>query len=197
MPAFTLNAAVDVLLKKEFDLLRREGKAHDLMKTYHIDAVPFRHPDLDVWRDNFQGKEYHHKETNFIITGAIDDIWRNLQGKLHIVDYKATSTEQKLSLEDKYKQAYKKQIEVYQWIFRKGGFDIDETGYFVFANAGKNRPSFDGKLEFALSIISHEGDDSWIEPTLTKIKKCLESGDIPESSANCEYCRYTVAVNRA
>lgn len=28
------------------------------------------------------------------------------------------------------------------------------------ANAGKNRPKFDGRLEFEVEIISHEGDDS-------------------------------------
>ena len=29
---FALNSAVDTLLKKEFDILRREGKAHPLME---------------------------------------------------------------------------------------------------------------------------------------------------------------------
>ncbi|MEJ2441526.1 MAG: hypothetical protein P8Y06_01235 [Patescibacteria group bacterium] len=38
LPGFTLNLAVDELLKKEFDLLRKKGQAHELMKKYKIDA---------------------------------------------------------------------------------------------------------------------------------------------------------------
>ena len=52
MPGFSLNSAVDQLLKNEFDLLRQNGEAHELMKRYQIDAVPFKHPDLPVWRDD-------------------------------------------------------------------------------------------------------------------------------------------------
>ena len=52
-PAFTLNSAVDALLKNEFDLLRKTGEKHELMKQYNIDAIPYSHPDLSDWRDDF------------------------------------------------------------------------------------------------------------------------------------------------
>lgn len=196
-PAFTLNLAVDILLKKEFDLLRQKSEAHELMKQYQIDAVPLDHPDLDKWRNNFQGQEYHHQPTNFIITGAIDDLWQNSKKELVIVEYKATSTEQEISLEDKYKQVFKRQIEVYQWLFKKNGFKVSKTGYFVYANAGKNRPQFDGRLEFELSIIPYQGNPSWVEPTLFKIKKCLDSQKPPLASQDCEYCYYRQTINQS
>jgi len=196
VPAFTLNIAVDALLKKEFDLLRKKGQAHQLMKKYKIDAIPFNHPDLDIWRNNFKGKEYLHQETNLIISGAIDDVWINSKKQLHIVDYKSTSTENEISLENGYKQMFKKQMEVYQWIFRKSGFEVDETGYFVYANAGKNRPKFDGILAFELSIISHRGNDSWVEPTIFEIRKCLESDKIPDSDPDCEFCLYRRLIGK-
>jgi hypothetical protein len=190
MPGFSLNSAVDTLLKKEFDLLRVEGKPHELMSLYKIDAVPFKHPEIDTWRDSFKGQEYLHKETNLVITGAIDDIWIDSQKKLHIIDYKSTSTEKDISLEDEYKKGYKTQMEIYQWIFRRKGFDISDLGYFVFANAGKNRPKFDAKLEFELSIIPYNGNDSWVEMVLFDIKTCLDRKEIPAQSENCEYCSY-------
>lgn len=196
MPGFSLNSAVDALLKKEFDILRQKGEAHELMKKYHLDAVPFPHPDLPVWRENFKGKEYHHLATNFVVTGAIDDLWVNPEGELIVVDYKSTSTSNEISLEDQYKQGYKKQMEVYQWIFRRSGFQVSPTGYFVYANAGKNREKFDGKLEFELSLLSYRGDDSWIEPTLGEIKKCLDSAKVPPSSITCEYCRWRGAQEK-
>jgi len=190
MPAFTLNTAVDALLKKEFDLLREKGEAHELMKHYQINLIPYSHSDLETWRNNFKGKEYFHRETNLVIFGAIDDVWVDKKGELSLVDYKATSTTEEISLDDKYKQGYKKQMEVYQWIFRKSGFLVSNIGYFVFANAGKNRPSFDGRLEFKLSIISYKSDDSWVEPTIFEIKKCLESDEIPDSHQDCEFCNF-------
>ena len=193
-PTFSLNLAVDVLLKKEFDLLRQTRQPHTLMKQYRINAIPFAHPELEVWRNNFRGKQYHHRGTNLVITGSVDDIWVNPEGELLIVDYKSTSTEKEISLDDEYKQGYKRQLEVYQWIFRQSGFPVSDTGYFVFANAGKNRPSFDGRLEFELSIVSHRGNDTWVEPTVEAIKKCLDSDELPASGKECEYCQYREAV---
>ena len=65
MPAFTLNSAVDHLLKKEFDIHRAEKEAHPLMKKYKINAVPFQHPDLEKWRHNFSGIRFIHQPTKF------------------------------------------------------------------------------------------------------------------------------------
>lgn len=196
LPGFSLNSAVDILLKKEFDLLRKVRQPHELMKKYRLHAIPFQHPDLEVWRNPFRGKEYRHEGTNFIITGAVDDIWTGPHEELFIVDYKSTSTEKAISLEDQYKQMYKKQLEVYQWIFRRSGFSVSNLGYFVFANAGKNRPSFDGKLEFELSIIPYRGDDSWVEPTIYAIKECLDSEKLPAPSRTCEYCSWREAIEQ-
>jgi len=198
MPGWPLNSAVDRLLKNEFDLLRKNGESHKLMDKYRINAVPFSHPDLPIWRDDncrHVGATVLHKKTNLIINGIIDDIWVNKRKKeFYIVDYKATSTSKEISLEDEYKQGYKKQMEIYQWIFRQLGFNVSKTGYFLFANAGKNRPEFDGKLEFETSIIFYEGDDSWIGSTILDIKKCLDSDKIPEAAKDCEYCNYRLLV---
>lgn len=194
MPGWPLNSAVDQLLKNEFDLLRKNGESHKLMQKYGIDAIPFNHPDLPIWRDDdyrYIGACVVHEKTNLKICGIIDDIWINEKNQeIFIVDYKATSTSKEISLEDEYKQAYKKQMEVYQWIFRQMGFKVSKTGYFLFANAGRNRPKFDGKLEFAVSIIPYEGDDSWVEPTLFQIEKCLESDKIAPRGEECEHCAY-------
>lgn len=190
MPSFSLNNAVDLLLKKEFDQLRKKGEAHQLMKKYKIDAVPFQNPEMDRWRENFKGKEYHERENNFIVVGAIDDIWQNTRGELMIVDYKATSTERTITLEDEYKGAYKRQMEIYQWIFRNSGYKVSRTGYFVFANAGKGKPSFDGLLEFELSVIPYTGETSWILPTLGKIRELLTQDTIPDFNFGCDHCKF-------
>src|SRR3989304_636548 len=193
MPGFSLNSAVDALLKNEFDLLRKEQRPHELMVMYKIDAVPFEHPDLGEWRDDkhaYIGASVVHEPTNLEICGIVDDIWVRPDGELIVVDYKSTSTKEEISLEDKYKQGYKRQMELYQWVFRRKGFKVSDTGYFVYANATKDRDKFDGKLEFDMQLIPHKGDTSWIEPLLLKIKNTLNSDIIPEASPNCEYCSY-------
>jgi CRISPR/Cas system-associated exonuclease Cas4 (RecB family) len=193
IPGYTLNSAVDILLKKEFDLLRKKGEAHELMKKYKVNAVPYQHPKMEDWRNTFVGVQHLHPKTNLLVFGAVDDVWVNPRGELHVVDYKSTSTERKISLDDEYKQGYKIQMEVYQWLLRKNGFKVSDAGYFVFANAGKNRPDFDGRLEFELSIVPYRGDDSWVEKAVIDIKKCLESSDLPKSSPTCEYSSYRMA----
>lgn len=196
MPGWALNSAVDQLLKNEFDLLRKKGQTHELMSQYQIDAIPFSHPDIEEWRNNFIGKRYLHEGTNLLIFGAVDDIWVNKKQELLIVDYKATSTSKEISLDDEYKQGYKRQMEIYQWIFRQSGFKVSNIGYFIFANAGKNRPRFDAKLEFELSIISHQGNDTWVEPVIFAMKKCLESDYIPNPDPACEFCRYQQMIQK-
>lgn len=198
MPGFSLNNAVDALLKKEFDILREKGHSHDLMKEYGINLIPLKHEDLPIWRDDvymYVGASVIHFPTNLKVQGIVDDIWVDNNDVFYMVDYKSTSTTQEITLEDEYKQGYKRQVEVYQWIFRQMGYRVSETAYFVFANASKEPESFDKKLEFKLSIVSHEGDDSWVEPTIYNIKECLDSDKIPEVTPDCEYCGYSVSIN--
>lgn len=193
MPGWPLNSAVDQLLKNEFDLLRKKGQKHELMKQYNIDAIPYEHPDLSVWRGDvnfYSGAKILHKKTNFYIDGIIDDIWEDPKGNLVVVDYKSTSTSNEISLEDEYKQGFKRQAEIYQWIFRKMGFKVSDVAYFVYANASKNRPKFDGRLDFDLLILTHKGDDGWVEPTIQSIKTTLDRNKIPASGDKCEHCPY-------
>lgn len=195
-PPFNINSAVDHLLKKEFDVRRAKGEAHPLMKAYKIDAIPFKHKDLDAWRENFVGIQYHHKPTNFIVTGAVDDVWVNPKDELIVVDYKATSKDEEVNLDAAWQDSYKRQMEIYQWLLRKKGFVVSPTGYFVYCNARRDRKAFDGKLEFSISILPYTGDDSWIEDFLQEARDVLESSTLPESSVTCDYCAYREAASK-
>lgn len=192
-PPFTLNSAVDHLLKKEFDVHRTKGEPHPLMRAYGIDAVPFNHEDINIWRENFKGVQFLHRPTNFVITGAVDDVWLNSKKELIVVDYKATSTESEITLDSEYRQAYKRQMEIYQWLLRQNSFKVSNTGYFVYANGLKDRTAFDGKLDFSVQIIPYEGDDSWVEKIIFNAHDCL-MGEMPKSLNNCAYCAYRAAA---
>lgn len=189
-PPYTLNSAVDHLLKLEFDTHRIKGEKHPLMKEYGIDAIPYSHKDIDIWRANFTGVQYLHTKTNLYIYGAIDDVWVNPSGELHVVDYKSTAKDSEVDLDSDWQMGYKRQMEVYQWLLRRNEFKVSNTGYFVYCNGIKDKEAFDAKLEFKIKVVPYEGNDNWIEDTLENIKSCLDSDKIPEYSSECEWCEY-------
>lgn len=164
------------------------------MDAYGIDAVPFQHEKIDEWRENFKGVQFLHESTNFIITGAVDDVWINPQKELIVVDYKATAVNKEVTLEDKWKDGYKRQMEIYQWLLRRNSFAVNNTGYFVYANGSTENGDFDGKLEFDVTLFPYTGSDDWVEPTIKDIHKCLNSEKVPEAGNDCDYCAYRDAV---
>lgn len=194
---FSLNSAVDALLKKEFDIHRAKHEAHPLMKKYGIDAVPFEHEKIEEWRDSLRrGIQFLHEKTNLLITGGVDDVWVNPKGELIIVDYKATSKNGEVSLDAEWQIGYKRQMEIYQWLFRKNGFQVSNTGYFVYCNGETDKEAFDGKLEFDVKLIPYTGDDSWVEQAIIDAHACLMADKIPEAATDCDYCNYRRAARK-
>jgi CRISPR/Cas system-associated exonuclease Cas4 (RecB family) len=193
---FALNSAVDHLLKFEFDIHRVAGTKHPLIEKYGVDARPIAHEDLDKWRHNFTGIQYLHHPTNFLVFGAIDDLWQNSKGEYIVVDYKSTSKDEDITeLNKDWQIGYKRQMEIYQWLLRQNGYKVSDTGYFVYCNGQTDRKAFDAKLEFDITLIAYKGDDSWVEKTITEAHECLNSDKIPEADPNCDYCNYVRAIN--
>lgn len=194
---FNLNSAVDTLLKAEFDIHREAGTQHPLLDEYGVDARPVAHDQLNEWRENFKGVQFLHTPTNLIITGAIDDLWQDSEGEYVVVDYKATSKKERITaLEQDWHRGYKRQLEVYQWLLRKNGYAVSDTAYWVYCNGQKDRASFAAKLEFDVTLIAYEGDDSWVEDTVKSAHVCLNADDIPAAGEDCDYCAYVEAVGK-
>lgn len=197
-PSFNLNIAVDELFKKEFDVHREAGTKHPVMEQYGLDMVPFAHKELNTWRENFEGIEWKDKETGMTISGAVDDIWVTPEEKLVIIDYKSTSKDGKIvELGDSpWEQQYKRQLGVYKWLLEKNGFEVENTGYLVYANASKDEPGFDNKLVFETTLVPVAVETEWIGPALTAIKDCLESDQYPAAGEKCEFCPYREACGK-
>jgi hypothetical protein len=181
---YTINSAIDGLLKQEFDLHREEGSAHYLIKKYNIDAIPYKCKEIDAWRQNFTGIKFHHRPTDFLVFGAVDDVWINPQGGLIVVDYKSTGA----NSYQIYPQ-YKRQMEVYQWLLAQNNYRVEKTGYFLFARVNKEGGFSAGKLSFDLFLEPQEGDTSWVEDGLFEAKKTLQ-GPLPPHNASCPYCQF-------
>ncbi len=194
-PPFNINKAIDELFKKEFDVHRKAGTPHPIMVENSVEAVPYQHADLDKWRYNFTGVATLHEPTNLHVFGAIDDVWTDAAGNLIVVDYKATAKQSDVTIDSDWQISYKRQLEVYQWLLRQNGFNVSDTGYFVYTNARFDVGGFNDRVEFKTKLIPYKGSDSWIEPTLAKMKKCLEDDGMPPvgtaaMGGPCEFCEY-------
>jgi CRISPR/Cas system-associated exonuclease Cas4 (RecB family) len=197
-PPFQINKAIDELFKKEFDQYRELQEPHPIMEAGGVEAVPFAHEDMDKWRHNFTGVTYLHLETNFHMFGAVDDVWIDLGGNLIVVDYKATAKDGEVNLDATWQDSYRRQMEIYQWLLRRNGFEVSDTGYFVYANGLMTADGFYDKLDFKTKLIAHTGKDDWVEDTIIKMKECLESDTIPPVGNNytgdmCDHCAYAKA----
>jgi len=186
-PPFSLNVAVDHLLKNEFDESRGKDVPERLARE-NLSFVPTNHPLLSRWRENFKGVTRQYRGIEFF--GAIDDLWHDMFGVHYVVDYKATSKADEVSLDADWQIAYKRQVEFYQWLLRGNDLEVSNQAWFVYANGIKGDGSFDDQLAFKTKLISYDGSDAWIEPTLDSLIECLASESPPPESADCSYCQY-------
>ena len=199
MPGWSLNIAVDELLKKEFDSLREQKKPHPIFRKHNLNLVPFQHEKMDHWRNSLTGGiSYLDEDTNIEIHGGVDDIWYDLdKEELVVVDYKAQSSNTKVEtesyLESVYHQGYKIQMDIYVHILRKMGFKVSDTSYFYVCNGEKGFDNFEGKLNFTITLVPYVTDTSWVQDNINDMKKTLELDSVPEINKSCEKCMFLSA----
>jgi hypothetical protein len=159
-----------------------------------IKAVPMQHEELETWRHTFTGVSVLHEPTNLHVFGGVDDVWLGDDGKLIVVDYKATSKDKEVTIDSDWQVSYKRQLEIYQWLFKSNGFSVSDTGYFVYANGRMDADGFHNRLEFITKLIPYTGTSDWVDQTLLHMKACMD-GEIPRVGINimggeCQYCAY-------
>lgn len=198
MPGFSLNSAHDELMKKELDIYRENGEAHPYMESLKRNLIPFQHENMEDWRNNFKGVTYHHKKTDLIITGSVDDIWIDTDTEeLVIVEYKSTSTQSEIDLNDgtPWKEQYKRQIDIYQWLFKMNGFKVADDSVFLYSNGLKTSKKFKDVMKFKTYVLEYRGSTDWVEEKIFEIKRVLDEKVIPEINEDCDTCSYVESVS--
>ena len=194
MVPLTLAVATDHLLKNEFDRYReKQSSKHPIFQKFGLEVVPYQHSDIETWRNNFKGIRYLDEATNF-------DVWEDINSKeLYLVDYKSTSKKGDPDIETGWGSAYKRQMEIYQWLFRKNGFPVSDTGYFFYVNGIKGDNDFYsdhqgyedvGFMEFKTTLISYTGNSDWVSDTLLQIKETLMDDKLPPANESWDENRY-------
>jgi PD-(D/E)XK nuclease superfamily protein len=193
--SFSLNNLIDALLKNEFDEYRKEQKPHPIMIEYKINAVPFMHNSLPLWRSYKGGGIRFCDDVNDIeLFGLVDDVWINEKKELMIVDYKTTARKGSidLNLSNNWNSTNRRQASFYAYLLHKHGFQINSNGYFLFCIADNNTATFCKRLDFRMSIITYQLDYSWIEGVIKDIRNCLDQKFLPIPNGECVICNFTV-----
>jgi len=190
---FSLNNAVDALLKNEFDEYRKLQKAHPIMVQYNIDAVPMIHESLPSWRNYKAGGIRFCDAANGIeLYGVIDDVWINSKQELIIVDYKATARQGSivLNLSNSWNSGNKRQVSFYAFLFKQCGYQVNNTGYFIYSIANNTKVAFNERLEFDTRVVPYQIDDTWVDKTIQNIRSCLDQERAPKSMLDCDFCKF-------
>ena len=212
-PMSYIPTALDEILKNFHDVYRERQEPTPYMTDRGVEVVPFQHEKMKDWRHRNKGIRYFHEATNLELYGAIDDAWKSRKNdELFVVDYKSTTVKRKKDyktgilgpeiepdLNEKgapYKYWYKRQIEFYQWLFRKNDFNVSNTAYFLFCSGiYHNINEFNEKMDFRIKIVEHAGDGTWVDETIINIKNVLDSEETPDSRESCDYCNYAQKIN--
>ena len=198
MPGFSLNSAHDELMKKELDIYREKAEAHPYMDSLERNLIPFKHENMEDWRKNIKGITYHHEKTDLVITASVDDVWIDIAtDELIVVEYKSTSTQSEIDLNDgtQWKEQYKRQIDIYQWLFKMNGFKVADDSVFLYSNGLKTSKKFKDVMKFKTYVLEYKGSTDWVEEKILEIKKALDGKSIPKINEDCETCSYVVSVN--
>src|SRR3989344_2588634 len=155
---YTLSAAVDYLVKQEFDKYRRAGTLPPVLARHGLKAKLYPGPELSVWREvRKNGINYFDEDLNAMLYGAVDDVMQFDDGSMAVVDYKSSG-----SREIKIYDDYQKQMDIYTYLFDRNGFQTQPEAYFVFYQVDKSGGGFQNSLPFIEQLKSVKVDKSWV-----------------------------------
>jgi hypothetical protein len=122
----------------------------------------------------------------------VDDLWVDRNGVLTVVDYKATGRAEAVKAlgEGGFYDSYRRQLEVYQWLLRRNGFQVADTAYWLYTTATQKQDGFQDELKFESNLVSHQGSDDWIDGVLDDIYANLNEPEIAAPGNDCDLCRF-------
>lgn len=195
---YTLSAAVDYLVKREFDKYRAEGTLPPVLKNAGIkDACLYSGDDLAEWRNNFKGIAYFDEDLNAILYGAVDDVLEFSDGSLAVIDYKSSGSKEITIYDD-----YQKQMDVYNYILKQKGYDTYPEAFFIFYKVIKEgETGFANALKFTEEVRAVKVNRDWVGPVFEAAVELARSDVAPESGSrdkdgHCDHCHYVEMASK-
>ena len=181
----SLPSGMDRILKAHFDSFRDRGELPPELKELNGDVTLFDNAELlNAWRNNLKGIQWADENKN-IFRGAVDNILQKGK-KLIVLDYKTRG----YPLKEDTAQHYQDQLDIYTFLLRKNGFETENYSYLIFYHP--NKVNEKGDVVFHTDIIKMEISVKNAERIFKEALETL-SGEIPNSSEECSFCRWSIA----
>jgi len=182
---YALNAAVDVLLKEEFDEYRSKSEPHPLLVENNIPAKLFGNQNLlNQWRSNFSGIRYYDQELGATLFGAVDDVLEFPDGKLAPLDYKSTGSKV-ANVYDRFQL----QLDVYTYLLEKNGFQTPRKGYLAFYVVDKSN-GFVDRLPFRKELHAIDTNPDDIHDLFKEAVAVFKKDTPPPHNQDCKFAAW-------
>ena len=171
----SLPSGMDGILKVHFDKFMEKGELPPEIKELKGCGLFDDREKLKIWRSNFKGLEY--TEGDVMLRGAVDNIL--VKGKkLIVLDYKTRG----FPLKDDTHEHYRVQMDLYNFLLRKNGYDTEDYSYLLFYYP--NRVNDNGEVVFDTKLVKINVGDG--EKVFKKAIKLIK-GEEPKEK--CEWCK--------
>ena len=177
----SLPSGMDKILKVHFDGFMKKGELPSELSELKGYKLFDDEELLKIWRSNFKGIQWTDKKGN-LFRGAVDNIL--VKGKkLVVLDYKTRG----YPLKEDTHTHYLDQMDIYNFLLRKNGYETEEYTYLIFYHPHKVEEN--GHVCFNTDIIKIKVNIKNAENIFKKAVKVLSS-EMPEPSEECGFCSW-------
>jgi hypothetical protein len=177
----SLPSGMDRILKNHFDSFRDRGILPPVLQKLKdvklFDDVKL----LEIWRNNRKGIEWVDDNGN-VLKGAVDNILQKGE-KLIVLDFKTRG----FPLQDDTHEHYQDQLNIYNFLLRKNGFETEDYAYLLFYHPKEVEE--DGDVAFHTDLIKVNISTDNAEKLFDEAIEILK-GEMPDFNEECEFCKW-------
>jgi hypothetical protein len=173
---------MDRVLKAHFDSFRDKGVLPPELRELNDGVVLFDDVEkLKVWTNNRKGIRWADAEGN-VLFGAVDEILKK-GNKLIVLDFKTRG----FPLKEDTAGLYQDQLDVYNFLLRKNGYEAEDYGFLVFYYP--EAVDVSGHVKFHAELVKMEVSVKNAERLFRQAIDVL-NGKLPEAGEECSYCQW-------
>lgn len=183
-PFPSLPSGVDEAVKEHFDRFRENGEVPpEIQECSEEDLTLFEDQDfLEDARSWRTQPKWTDPETEAVLRGGVDDLMRNSEGEIVVLDYKTRGYPPKE--ENGAPDYYARQVNLYNLILRENGYETADYGLILYFYPDGFEEN--GEFVFHTEVRRVEVDMNKVKNMVRDAFDTLE-GEIPEHDEDCDY----------
>ncbi len=184
----SLPSGMDLVLKKHFDEHRRSESVPEELEGRFEGRLFTDGEKLRKWRSNAHGLRFTDRETGATLMGAVDDMFVTRDGRYAPIDFKTRGFPRKENTH----RFYQYQMDIYTFLLEKNSLPPANFAILIFYHPvgvdERHNVIFDPD-PVKIPVSGRRGERIFRDAV-----RCL-LGEKPESSKNCEFCRWAEKVS--